>query len=441
MSDLRRGLNDWAADHGTHVAEHLRHGDSESRVRGQAARRRRTRALGSATVAVVAVVGVAWAATALPFTEAPDFTPAAQVTLELSQVPDALSCGQPWTLEQGETQHGTEDGGTVRGEWQVTADNGTIERDPQELWVGFEALEWYQRSEGAPVEAAMMVTVLTAVKDGVIVGVNPAGGASIEQGDDQGATDFNQWAPLPGACGAETRVAEDGTYDFHVVQQLQDENGQPIATWVDPAGPITLEVTGLTDTSTAQPGPDPQPLVEPTGTTYQAFAMLPLAEPSCTPLADQLAQEPPNEHGLWYPVTIPGVQPLTGAIWGNAPVAIIDDPEFEAWYIGLPAAVTAEHNSAGDPMVAVDWEWITDPEGAEPPVPGTVQLLSHPSAVGLERLTGNLQCDFVQPIPRIEGGVWLVIDGVDGQALGEAHPTEDFSTEGMITWVYLGQAQ
>ena len=147
-------------------------------------------------------------------------------------------------------------------------------------------------------------------------------------------------------------------------------------------------------------------LREPEGDSYQAFVIQEPSIESCTPYFRPLAAGCRDDNAATYDVTIPGVQPLTGEIWGNAPAVVIDDPNYQAWYVGLPTAITAEHVDGGNPLghPGVDYR---DHAVGETEAPGELRLVnsrrrrvssSHESAERL-RLHGTHPRDRRRGVP------------------------------------------
>jgi hypothetical protein len=431
MSGLRDALGEWSGARGEEVAGSVRVHERETRA---AAGRRRARNLtltaGAAVVAVVAasalVVGGPWRGV----------EPAVAPTGDPIDL-GALVCGAPWTLEEGTVTHDESAPayfGGVSGGWITIADNGEVFENPDTLWAGYESLAW----KGTPLLNGNVVLrgTVVAVKDGTIVGVAaPARRETAYQGEDLQAI-----GSYPGVCGDEVVVSDSGPYTYHVVftASLAEDPERPLQTIIDPSGPITLEVTDLEywgdptgDSSLAE-------LEEPVGDEYQAFLVAaPLPRTVCEPYTDILANGEPAKLTPTYSVTIPGVQSLTGEIWGNAPAVVIDDETYEAWYVGLKTGITAQEVDGGNPLGAL--AWTTGTTWGEDEPPRDLRLINTADATYPTELPAD--CAYTQPIPQLSGAVFLIIDGVDWDALNVQNPGADITAEeGWQTWVYLGQA-
>ena len=106
--------------------------------------------------------------------------------------------------------------------------------------------------------------------------------------------------------------------------------------------------------------------------------------------------------------------------------------------MGLPTAIIATEFDGGDPLGALGW--TTGPAVGESEGPGTLRLVNTGDAAPV--IDYGAGCNFVQPVPTIGGAVYLVIDGVDWDAVGEKYPLLDVSgPNDFQTWVYLGQAE
>ncbi|MFN3866983.1 MAG: hypothetical protein ACK4MD_09770 [Demequina sp.] len=199
------------------------------------------------------------------------------------------------------------------------------------------------------------------------------------------------------------------------------------ATAIGLAAWLAVPFLGAGETEPASAG-DPSSGPAPSGDhTYRAF-VVPPPEPGCSPLADQLAAGLPSTQSVEFPVEVPGVtQPLTGELWGAEPVLVLPPGE-EPWYLGLDAWVVAADVSDGIPDPHLTWTSLS--VGGWALSPGGDDSLRDP------------ECAYNQPIPDLEGAVYLVIEGVDPDALEQAAPGIEWAYEAaeLHTWVYLGEA-
>ncbi|WP_084039196.1 hypothetical protein [Demequina sp. NBRC 110053] len=165
----------------------------------------------------------------------------------------------------------------------------------------------------------------------------------------------------------------------------------------------------------------------PEGDSYQAF-VVPEPDVGCAPFGDLAAAGAPHEQSVQYEVELPGVADrLTGELWGAEPVLTLP-AAYEPWYVGLDAWLVADVVSAGiqDPHL----EWTSLSVGGWALSPGGVDAVH------------GADCAYVQPIPKVEGAMFLVLDGVDQQSVSEVAPDAYWSlpADGLQTWVYLGEA-
>ncbi|MGC4175438.1 hypothetical protein [Demequina sp.] len=427
MSDLRRNLDEWALGHGDHVAAAV--ASHERATRRAIHVKRRNRILATGATAAAAVVGIVAIASALPGPAGT--TPAANDYVTADQ----LTCGQPWDLEQGTTEF--MEGapafyGGVDGDWVATADSGDETVRPGEILAGHTALSW--RGTAALAGNTVARATVVAVKDGVIVGAASEPGASVFDG-----TTLTAFGTLPGTCGDTTTPMDSGEYTYHVVvgiEQVQNQE-RPVVMFVDPGGPLVVEVNGLTESSAPQTQP-PSGLIEPQGDVYQAFVVPRPTPTSCTPYQDMIdAGQPLVPSHMQYQVTIPGVQPVTADSWMSGPVAIIDDPDYRAWYTDLPTAIVATNFGGGNPLGSL--AWTAGPSVSGEVHPDQLRLVNTDDALLMQPQIGN--CVFTLPGPTVSGAVYLIIDGIDLDGVNEANPGVDFDVEAMQTWVYLGQAE
>jgi hypothetical protein len=431
MSGLRDALGEWSGARGEEVAGSVRVHERETRA---AAGRRRARnltlAAGAAVVAVVAasalVVGGPWRGV----------EPAVSPTGDPIDL-GALVCGAPWTLEEGTITHDESAPayfGGVTGGWIKRTDNGEVFENPDTLWAGYESLAW----QGTPLLNGNVAidAIVVAVKDGVIVGSVAPNPSELSYDGDS----VSLYGGYPGMCGDEVVVSDSGEYTYHAVitASLAEEPERPLQTIVDPNGPITVEVTELESWGDPSGASSLADFQEPVGDTYQAFLVAaPLPRTVCEPYTDILANGEPAKLTPTYSVTIPGVQALTGEIWGNQPAVVIDDETYEAWYVGLKTGITAQEVDGGNPLGAL--EWTTGTTWGEDEPPGDLRLVNTADATYPTELPAD--CAFEQPIPTIGGAVFLIIDGVDWDAFNAQNPGADITAEeGWQTWVYLGQA-
>lgn len=426
MSGIREGLGDWAAGHGDEVA--VRVASHEKATRAAIATRRRRRALGGGVGATLAIVAVAATVVAVNGSTVPAAT---NPVVPIGQ----LACNQPWALEEGESIHDPEQADRVNapgGDWLKFTDGGEVIENPDSVWVGYEDIHW--QGTLAHDDSLAVRAEIVAVQDGVVVGAGQdeaAGGYSLD-GD---ALEVS--APLPGVCGQVNAGAADGDYTYHLVVTVSEATtGAPIMSFVDPGGSITLEFSGLADWFGSDTG-SPAHLSAPRGDTYQAFLVQEPPPGSCTPYSDLMAEDVPSSTTPTYEVTIPGVQALTGEIWGKAPAVVIDDEGFKDWYVGLPTGITAQEVDGGNPLGKL--EWTTGTTWGESEAPGDLRLINTANAAYPTEFGAD--CVVTEPIPALRGAVFLIIDGVDWEALGDSNPLLDLATtEGYQTWVYLGQA-
>jgi len=432
MSDLRDSLGRWAGERGEEVARAVSVHEGETRA---AAGRRRARNLTlAAGAALVGLVGASGLLVAGPWQ-------LAQPALELPTEPvalDKLACGTPWTLGAGTVTHvewADEYFGGMSGGWVKFTDGGEAVENPGSIEAGSESVLWHGDRE---VRGEVVVDgIVVAVRDGVIVGSAGADFRTYASYEDSG-TAFA--GPLPGSCGEGLSVFDDGVYTYHVVIQAMHVT-EPMAvlqTIIDPNGPLTVGVSGLRQWGEWHADGTYAHLREPQGDRYQAFVVAPPAPGSCTPYNELMARGAPAETDLEYEVTIPGVQELTGQVWGNQPLVVIDDVEYDAWYVGLRTGITAQEVDGGNPLGAL--EWTTGPSVGEQSHEGELRLVN---TWGAEFPGPDLgDCTFTLPIPALGGAVFLIIDGVDWDTVSETHPNANVVfPDGAQTWVYLGQAE
>ena len=433
MSGLRDSLGEWAAARGDEVAAATRVHEPATRA---AIGRRRTRNLAAtAGAAVLAVVAASTLAVAAPWKSAPPVAAGPDIDLGAT----GLECGAPWTLTEGTTTHDDSAPayfGGVSGDWFRTTDNGEVSTNPQSLWAGYEVLSW--KGDAALNGTIRLEATVVVEKDGVIVG------SSVPDEDGQSTFDgssITAYSPYPGECGGKIVVADSGNYTYHVVIEvtLLGEANVLLQTIVDPSGPLGVEVTGLESWGDPSGTSSLAELEEPTGEKYQAFLIAaPPEQSSCEPYTDILDNGEPAKTTPTYSVTIPGVQPLNGAFWGNQPVAIIEDEQYDAWYLAFKSGITAQSVDGGNPLGTL--EWTTGPAVGETSHEGELRLVNTVDAIPPGPLNEN--CAFTAPIPTISGAVFLIIDGVDWETFDAQNPAVDISTtEGWQTWVYLGQAE
>ena len=433
MSDLRDSLGRWAEDRGQEVARAVSVHEGETRA---AASRRRARNLTTTTaVAVLGLVGASALVVAGPWGAAQPAQPLPTEPVDLAE----LTCGAPWVLGSGSVTHdGTapEYFGGIPGRWVKLTDGGDVIENPDGIEAGWESVTW----TGEPTVRGnvAMEGIVVAERDGVIVG-SAAPDFRRFMGYELDGVTFS--GAYPGNCGNTVEPREDGDYTYHVVIQatLVGETDTVLQTIIDPNGPLTVEVSGLEELSqsSGQGSDVPAKLFVPRGDRFQAFVVPRPSPGSCTPYSDMIAQGVPTDDALQYEVTIPGVQALTGEIWGNGPLVVIDDEDYQAWYVGLATAVTAQRVDGGDPLAPL--EWTTGPSVGEQTHEGELRLVNTWEAV--DPGPPRAGCAFTAPLPALDGAVFLIIDGVDSESLAAAYPGADVVLpENAQTWVYLGQA-
>jgi len=428
MSGLRDNLEDWALAHGEQVAAVMT--THEAAGRRAIRSRRRNRILATGATAAAAVVGVVTLASAVPGVNQ---QPAAQ---DLARHLSELVCGDPWVVSAGNTEYYPEADfyfDEPRGDWVLTDDDGDTHTGYSGFTAGLGSVSW----QGAiDVRGHTIVRARTvAVKLGTIVGVTEEQYGRVR---DEGGASIYANAPRPGACGDTSPGNSSGKVTYHLVLQLTrvGDGGGPVATIVDPGGAKTVDIDGVEAYIEAQAAPSVDPLA-PRGDLYQAFAVPAPTSTSCTPFQDMIdAGEPLVFNHMQYLVTIPGVQPITGATWANEPAAIVDDPNYHAWYTDLPAAIVAEHFKGGNPLGYLTW--TAGPNVSGEAHPDQLRLVNTDEATFPMPATAD--CVFTLPLPAVSGAVYLVIDGVDASALDDAYPGADYDLTNMQTWVYLGQA-
>ena len=416
MSGLRDNLEHWALAHGEQVATVVTQRESSARQAIRA--RRRNRVLVTAATAIAAVVGVVAIASAIPgVQEAP---PAQGLSRHLSE----LVCGEPWVVESGTTQY-AEDAGTYfddpRGDWVLTDDDGETHTDFSGYTAGYGAVSWQ-----GEIGLHGHVTVrerMVAVKLGTIVGVTEEQYAQIR---DQGGADLDAYAPSPGACGDTPPGNSSGRVTYHLVLQLSrvGEGGGPVATIVDPGGPLTVDIDGVEAYVAAQRPTEPD-LHSPVGDTYQAFVVPRPSAQSCTPYDDMVeAGEPTVGNHLEYTLTIPGVQPLGAEM--TDPLVSSTTSLADEWYTHLASWLVVQEGSISESGMAWDDSVHVLAESDDAPAPPAQK--------------SNCVETFEYVMPS--GSVFLVIDGIDLDAVNDAYPgaSIDFDVAAMQTWVYLGEA-
>ncbi|MDN4480191.1 hypothetical protein [Demequina muriae] len=157
--------------------------------------------------------------------------------------------------------------------------------------------------------------------------------------------------------------------------------------------------------------------------THQAFAV-PRPEPGCSPLTDLRDAGHPSTDAPEYTVRLPFLtEELTGELWGDEWVVSVTGGD-TPWYLEHHAWLVADEVSAGIPDPHLQWH------------PGLQFILR---SGGTDPLRGD-DCAYDAPIPEIDGAVFLVIDGVDWDAVDEAGTDPGGDRDGYQTWVYLGEA-
>jgi len=412
MSDLRDSLGRWAGERGEEVARVVSVHEGETRA---AAGRRRARNLTlAAGAALVGLVG----ASALVVSQ-----PWGSVDPAQQPASSRLQCGEELVLDQPVTFHDrafADEGANFSAELAQT--EGVIRAGSRrEHWdVAVSSANQQVRWDLASV----------AVRDGVVMGV-AIGGAGLTTSDA---------VPMHLAVPGECRVpfaAPDGEYDSAVVVDVKDAGtGELLATYV---ASERQQFTGVMEYLSREFATGDGPaLLEPYGDSYQAFVLERPAPQSCTPYSDMLRSGEPTVERVQYPVTLPGVQELTGEIWVSKPAAVIDDPDYEAWYVGLPTVIMGRNVYGGNPTGVLHWVEGSAFEGQVPP--GELWLVNSMESRS-DTLLGD-GCAFEQPIPSLSGAVFLIIDGVDWDTVSETHPNANVVfPDGAQTWVYLGQAE
>jgi len=427
MSGLRDNLEEWALARGSEVAAVV----AEREVAGRHAirTRRRRRILATATTAIVAAVAVVTVASALPGVN--DAPPAKELSRHLSE----LVCGDPWLAESGTTAYMSDADyyfDPPQGGWVLTDDNGDTHSDFTGFTAGLGSVSWQgeQDLRGHTIVRARTV----AVKLGTVVGVTEDQYARIR---DEGGASLNVNAPRPGACGDTAPGNSSGKVTYHLVLQLSrlGDGGGPLATIVDPGGPLTVAIDGVEAYLEEQATPPAEPLA-PKGDTYQAFVVQQPTEATCEPYQELMASGEPKATSMTYRVTIPGIRAVDSGLWDGDPVAIIPGADVDAWYVGLPTAVTSERFGAGNPLESLSW--VTGPGGTMTIPAGELGLIHTNDDAPVTDV--NAGCVYTLPGPTPSGAVYLIIDGVDVAAIDAAYPGADYTLEGMQTWVYLGQA-
>lgn len=365
---------------------------------------------------------------------------------------DSFACGALVDLTEGVVVH----------------DSSVIDRGvtvAAQSWVGPPATEFADGDEGSAAErwssayASEPVTVdtgrneqfftyaatweegrdITLIQVPLVLGGNEVVGTWVTTGTPQG-TGPGSWEPerllpvLPGDCrGVETADGADGVYEPVLVTQILDDTDvRPLATIVVSGG--EHEYVGLGG-AVREPASDGQALLRDfDGPTYQAF-VVPEPEPGCAPLAELLAAGQPGRDAVEYQVEVPGVAgTLTGALWGSEPVAVLPDGE-EPWYVGRDAWLLADDVSDGieDPHL----QWTSLSVGG-----WALSVVGGPGPASPDPLRGP-NCAYNQPIPEISGAVFLVIDGVDMEAVEDAAPGVSWAVDPseLQTWVFLGTAE
>jgi len=414
MSGLRDNLEEWALGHGEHIAAVV--SEHESAGRRAIRSRRRNRVLATATTAIVAALGVVAVASALPGDTA---TPAAQ---DLSRHLSELVCGDPWLVESGTTPYISDAGSYYdepQGDWVLTDDNGDMHTD----FTGFTALlgsvSW--QGEIGLHNHTIVRARTVAVKLGEIVGVSQEQYAQIF---DPGVAGINLSAPRPGACGEGSPGSTSGKVTYHLVLQVQrvGDGGGPVATLVDPGGPLTVDIDDVEAYVAAHASPRADPRA-PQGDLYQAFVVPRPTEYSCRPYQDLIASGEPSVTAMTYNVTIPGIRPRAQMINDESPVVATVAGGVDAWFTRFHAWLVIADGSNPTRPVA----WNSD---------GTELAYSETAPRPPAEFDCVVPFNYVPP----SGTIYLVIDGVDPAALAAAYPGADYSLEGMQTWVYLGEA-
>jgi len=207
-----------------------------------AAPRRRSRR-GRWLLAAGAVVVAAGAATAFAYDQANALPP----TIVGAQPMGEIACGESWSQEPAVLEHfpgGATVAATVRGGWFSRSDDGTERGNPVSQWIGFEAIGWRGMVDG-PAMSATLAQII-AVHDGTVVGVEP----SYTTGGE-----FTAWAGIGGRCFESAADAHDGDVTYHLVLRVEEGtgDGRLAATYVDPSGPLTVDVSGLEEWVEWQP--------------------------------------------------------------------------------------------------------------------------------------------------------------------------------------------
>jgi hypothetical protein len=409
MSGLHDNLEAWALAHGTEVAAAVV--DHEPVARAAIRARRRNRLLATGATAIVAAVGVVAMASAIPGVNQP---PAAQ---DLSRHLSELVCGDPWVASSGTTDYiavASSLYSAPSGEWTLTDDNGDTHVDFSGFTAGLGSVSW-QGEVG--LKGHVIVRERTvAVKLGTIVGVTEEQYAQIGEGGAK--LDVN--TPRPGACGDVSPGNSSGKVTYHLVLQLSrvgDQSGR-VATIVDPGGAKTVDIDGVEAYVSGKVDESVRAFVVPTPTT-----------PSCRPYQDLIAQGVPT-YSARYATTIPGLRSGVAVVepyYDDSDYLVInaESPLTDHWYANRNAWLVVE---SGWPKIAIPLGWNAD----------HTRLVESSTAPRPES-----QADCVVTLEGVppSGAVYLVIDGVDWDAVSEQNPLLDVaSVSGFQTWVYLGQA-
>lgn len=417
MSGLRENLEEWAQSHGAQVASAV--ADQEPTTRERIRSRRRNRAVATAATAVVAVVGVVAIASALPGVgQAP---PAQELSRHLSE----LVCGEPWVVESGTTEYISDAGyyfDEPQGDWVLTDSSGNTHANFAGYSAGQAAVSW-QGNIGLRGHTIVRARTV-AVKLGTIVGVTEEQYAPLSEG---GGANLHVNAPRPGACGDNSPGNSSGKVTYHLVLQFSrvGDGGGPVATIVDPGGPLTVTVDGVEEYVKAQAAPPADPH-GPTGDVFQAFLVPRPTEASCRPYQDLMGAGLPNGRSMTYTASFPGLRPLGGLLEEGNLVIDADSPQTRRWYADHDAWLVV---ASGGPKIAEPLGWNAD----------ATQLAWSDDAPPPD---AQLDCVITFEYSPPKGAVYLVIDGIDLDAVNAAYPdvSIDFVAAAMQTWVYLGIA-
>jgi hypothetical protein len=473
MKDMHDAMASWAKPSGERVAQSLeqRGGLAEARARIANGRRRRTVGALASAFAVVGAVAVAvepgWIATNDSiWPGVPDRWLDEEGRIEWSEdgsvvdapfvlgprmalgdgLGDPLRCGATWNYEPGAYMHDTEASEQVE-RFSASAvfreDGEILDGLPEVMTPEQSELAWqfaYKQGDAGPGVEFQVASVTVA--DGVVVGRGEIGG-----GAGGGTVTFGEVAPFPGECyelaqtelGSPYVPTDDGTYDQHlVIQFVHAVTFEPVATFVDPAGSLSLayaDLASLTwpglslsddngDVSVWQREEDePSPgRFDDSISGMVSGRVVPATPSGCTPHRSHLISVIADRDATQIPVALADVDVNADDVIASVYVPAGQQPP---WFVGEHAWLVVERGSIAKRAPYLKWTEAPSAGG------GTTWTLALGGDTRRDPTVVGPDCHMTFEYSPPSGQVWLAIAG-----RGEVLRTDDQDWE---TWVYLGE--